>query len=58
MHMVKDPVCGMDVDEKTAQHKSEHMGKTYYFCGPSCKEEFDKNPMKHMGGEHGAMGHQ
>jgi len=29
--MEKDPVCGMDVDPTTAQHKSEHEGKTYYF---------------------------
>jgi hypothetical protein len=27
--MVKDPVCGMNVDEKTATLKSEYMGKTY-----------------------------
>ena len=30
--MAKDLVCGMSVDEKTAKFKSEHMGKTYYFC--------------------------
>jgi YHS domain-containing protein len=46
MQMVKDPVCGMNVDEKTAKFKSEHMGKTYYFCNQSCKTTFDKNPMK------------
>ncbi|MFQ6134602.1 MAG: YHS domain-containing protein [Nitrososphaerales archaeon] len=55
--MAKDPVCEMDVDEKTAQYKSEHMGKTYYFCSPGCKAEFDKNPMKYMSGEHAGMGH-
>ena len=27
---VKDPVCGMEVDPKTAPAKSEYMGKTYY----------------------------
>jgi len=45
--MVKDPVCGMTVDEKTAKFKSEHMGKTYYFCSQMCKATFDKNPMKY-----------
>ena len=30
--MAKDPVCGMDVDIKTAPAKSEYKGKTYYFC--------------------------
>lgn len=43
--MVKDPVCDMDVDEKTAL-KSEYEGKTYYFCNQSCKEVFEKNPKR------------
>jgi len=30
--MVIDPVCGMEVDEKTTKYKTEHMGKTFYFC--------------------------
>jgi len=47
--MAKDPVCGMNVDEKTAKFKSEHMDKTYYFCNKTCKETFDKNPMKYTG---------
>jgi len=47
--MAKDPVCGMSVDEKTAKFKSEHMGKTYYFCSQMCKTTFDKNPAKYMG---------
>ncbi|MBI2316877.1 MAG: YHS domain-containing protein [Betaproteobacteria bacterium] len=42
--MAKDPICGMSVDEKTAQHKSEHEGQTYYFCSPGCKRSFDRNP--------------
>jgi len=44
--MVKDPVCGMNVDEKTVTLKSEYMGKTYYFCNQSCKVVFDKNPQR------------
>ena len=44
--MAKDPVCGMNVDEKTAKIKSEYAGKTYYFCNVSCKQSFDKNPSK------------
>ena len=28
--MAKDPVCGMEVDEKKAAARAEHMGKTYY----------------------------
>lgn len=44
-----DLVCNMDVDEKTAPAKSEYKGKTYYFCAPGCKKEFDKNPEKYIG---------
>ena len=46
--MEKDPVCGMDVDPKTAVAKSEYKGKTYYFCAPGCKNAFDKNPEKYL----------
>ncbi len=42
----KDPVCGMMVDEKRSAGTSVYQGKTYYFCGPSCKASFDKNPAK------------
>ncbi|MCW3980350.1 MAG: YHS domain-containing protein [Candidatus Bathyarchaeota archaeon] len=46
--MAKDLVCGMDVDEKSAKFKTEHMGKTYYFCAPGCKKAFDSNPQKYI----------
>lgn len=54
--MVKDPICGMAVDEKTAKFKSEHMGKTYYFCSQMCKTTFDKDPAKYASGS-GQSGH-
>ena len=46
--MVLDVVCGMEIDEKTAKWKTEFKGKTYYFCGPMCKLEFDENPQKYV----------
>ncbi|MBI4198119.1 MAG: YHS domain-containing protein [Chloroflexi bacterium] len=45
--MVKDPVCGMNVDEKKASLKAEHGGKTFYFCSPGCKRSFDREPAKY-----------
>ncbi len=52
--MEKDPVCGLDVDTKTTTLKSTYQGKTYYFCSPGCKQDFDKDPQKYtthnMGG--------
>jgi YHS domain-containing protein len=47
--MLKDPVCGMEVDPKTATNKSEYHGQTYYFCSPGCKQSFDKEPEKYAG---------
>jgi len=44
--MVIDPVCGMEIDPKTAAGKSEYQGKTYYFCSSGCKKAFDKEPQK------------
>ena len=49
--MVKDPVCGMMVDEKTAKLKSQYRGKTYYFCAQACKVTFDKSPTRYIGKE-------
>jgi YHS domain-containing protein len=46
--MVKDPVCSMDVDPKTAAGKSEYQGQTYYFCSNGCKKAFDKEPQKYV----------
>jgi len=46
--MEKDPVCGMMVDPKTAAGKSVYKGKTYYFCAPGCKKDFDKEPEKYI----------
>ena len=45
--MAVDPVCKMDIDEKTAKWKSMYKGKEYFFCAPGCKKNFDKNPEKY-----------
>jgi YHS domain-containing protein len=48
--MAVDPVCKMNVDEATAQYKSDYKGKTYYFCMAGCKVNFDGDPEKYLGG--------
>jgi len=48
MYMAKDPVCGMNVDEKTAAHKSIHANNVYYFRSTACQNEFNKNPEKYL----------
>jgi YHS domain-containing protein len=45
--MTKDPVCGMQINESCAVGKSEYKGKAYFFCSPSCKSTFDKEPDKY-----------
>ena len=55
--MAIDPVCGMTVDEKTAQIKTDHKGTTYYFCAPGCKKAFESEPEKYLkGGPEGMPG--
>jgi Cu(I)/Ag(I) efflux system membrane fusion protein len=45
----KDPVCGMEVDPKAPDAiKTEHHGKTYYFCSDHCKKSFEANPEKYL----------
>jgi len=46
--MVKDTVCGMEVDEKTTAYKSIQANNVYYFCSATCQNEFNKNPQKYL----------
>ena len=39
---MKDPVCGMEIDEKN--EPIEHDGKKYYFCCATCRWAFEKDP--------------
>ncbi|MBR9690830.1 heavy metal translocating P-type ATPase [Candidatus Woesearchaeota archaeon] len=47
--MVKDPVCGMEIDSKKVKFKLKVNGKTYYFCSKQCYDEFkDKDKKEHI----------
>lgn len=46
--MAKDPVCGMEVEEKKAAATSVYKGKTYYFCALGCKRAFDAHPEHYL----------
>lgn len=46
--LVRDRVCGMDIESNTAAAKTEYKGQSYYFCGPKCKEKFDHNPEQYL----------
>jgi membrane fusion protein, copper/silver efflux system len=48
--VVKDPVCGMDVDPGAPQVlRTEYDGKTYYFCADQCLRSFKAAPAKYVG---------
>ena len=36
----KDPICGMEVDEKKAKFSTVKNGKKYYFCSRNCYDKF------------------
>jgi Cu+-exporting ATPase len=45
----KDPVCGMNVNNQELVF--EYGQKTYFFCSPSCRDEFKANPERYLTGE-------
>jgi len=46
--MIKDSVCGMEIDPKLAFASREHMGLKYFFCSENCVKKFDQNPHQYV----------
>lgn len=50
--MAVDPVCGMEIDERTAEELGaevvELAGRRYYFCCPPCRDEFLRDPARYL----------
>ena len=46
--MVRDPVCGMEIAEEDAVGWHEYDGQRYYFCAPSCLENFRADPARYV----------
>ncbi len=42
--VIRDPVCGMDVDMATAKHRHVHDGRELGFCSAGCKDKFMADP--------------
>ena len=51
-----DPVCGMTVAVAGARHLAEHLGRTWYFCNPRCRERFLAAPERYLPAAAGAEG--
>jgi Cu+-exporting ATPase len=47
--MPTDPVCGMQVDQRSAAGSVVHGGTTYHFCSSACLDRFRANPGKFSG---------
>ncbi len=45
--MAKDPVCGMQVEERQAEATAQHKGQTFYFCSEDCKSKFEQDPQRY-----------
>ena len=46
--MAIDPVCKMDVDEKSAPYHLKHDGQDFYFCARTCMEQFKEEPERYI----------
>ena len=46
--VVKDPVCGMDVDPLTSKHRADHDGQIYHFCAANCRTKFIADPNRYL----------
>lgn len=53
---VTDVVCGMSIPLREAAGKATHAGRDYYFCGPSCQKEFERNPEQFVDAEDRSKG--
>jgi Cu+-exporting ATPase len=46
--IVKDPVCGMDVDTRTSRFHHDLDGATYHFCSARCLDRFRADPPRYL----------
>ena len=42
--LTRDPVCGMNVDPRSARYRHEYGGHDYVFCNPKCQDRFVAEP--------------
>lgn len=38
--MVKDPICGMEIEPQSAFATRAHMGQTFHFCSQNCVDQY------------------
>jgi YHS domain-containing protein len=47
--IVKDPVCGKNVNRSKAHITIKYKGNIYFLCSVACKKEFKENPEEYAG---------
>jgi Cu+-exporting ATPase len=45
--MVKDPVCGMEIEPRNAFAQRDWNGNAIFLCSPDCTAQFDANPAQY-----------
>lgn len=45
--MVKDPVCGEQVNERASVETTKVGNQSFYFCSVACKKQFEADPKKY-----------
>jgi Cu+-exporting ATPase len=56
--MLKDPICGMEIEDRDSVIKRKYMGKTYFFCSFSCRDAFDAEPQKYSDRNNSGLKHR
>jgi len=46
--VARDPVCGMEVEPRAAEHATVYEGKPFFFCAAGCEKAFDADPQKYV----------
>jgi YHS domain-containing protein len=54
--MVRDPVCGLEVEGFEYPEIEEYNGRQYYFTGLQCAQEFRRDPEKYAAGHEEEFG--
>jgi YHS domain-containing protein len=43
-----DPVCKSEVNPMSAEAQAEYDGVVFYFCSQTCKEQFEREPLRYL----------
>ena len=47
MSQVKDPVCGMVIEDQDAAGSTTYESHKVYFCSDQCRREFEADPARY-----------